>query len=47
MITVNHRESWPGGNLNTPDHRAVGEAAIDAVADAGNPWLFPEPSLEP
>ena len=29
------------------DHRAVGQAAIDAVADAGNRWLFPEPGLEP
>ena len=47
VITVNHRESWPLGNLNTPDHRAVGQAAIDAVADAGNRWLFPEPGVEP
>jgi LmbE family N-acetylglucosaminyl deacetylase len=47
LITVNHRESWPLGNLNTPDHRAVGQAAIDAVADAGNRWLFPENGLEP
>ena len=47
VITGNHRETWPGGNLNTPDHRAVGQAAIDAVADAGNRWLFPEPGLAP
>jgi LmbE family N-acetylglucosaminyl deacetylase len=47
VITGNHRETWPGGNLNSPDHRAVGQATIDAVADAGNRWLFPEPGLEP
>jgi LmbE family N-acetylglucosaminyl deacetylase len=47
VITGNHRLTWPGGNLNTPDHRAVGQAAIDAVADAGNRWIFPEPGLDP
>jgi LmbE family N-acetylglucosaminyl deacetylase len=47
VVTGNHREAWAGGNLNTPDHRAVGQAAIDAVADAGNRWLFPEPGLAP
>ena len=47
LITGNHHPTWPGGNRNTPDHRAVGQAAIDAVADAGNRWLFPEPGLEP
>ena len=47
LITANHHPTWPGGNLNTPDHRAVGQAAIDAVADAGNRWLFPEPGLDP
>ena len=47
VITGNHHRTWPGGNLNTPDHRAVGQAAIDAVADAGNRWLFPEPGLDP
>ena len=47
VITGNHHRTWPGGNLNTPDHRAVGQAAIDAVADAGNRWIFPEPGLDP
>ena len=47
LITGNHHPTWPGGNLNSPDHRAVGQAAIDAVADAGNRWLFPEPGLDP
>ncbi len=47
VVTGNHREAWPGGGLNSPDHRAVGQAAVDAVADAGNRWLFPEPGLAP
>jgi LmbE family N-acetylglucosaminyl deacetylase len=47
VITGNHHPTWPGGNLNTPDHRAVGQAAIDAVADAGNRWLFPAAGLDP
>jgi len=47
LITGNHHPTWPGGNRNTPDHRAVGQAAIDAVADAGNRWLFPLPGLDP
>jgi LmbE family N-acetylglucosaminyl deacetylase len=42
LITVNHRERWPGDGLNMADHRAVGEAAIDAARDAANRWLFPE-----
>jgi LmbE family N-acetylglucosaminyl deacetylase len=42
LVTVNHRETWPGGGLNMADHRVVGEAAIDAVRDAANRWLFPE-----
>jgi LmbE family N-acetylglucosaminyl deacetylase len=36
-----------GGNLNTPDHRAVGQAAIDAVADGRQPVALPEPGLDP
>jgi LmbE family N-acetylglucosaminyl deacetylase len=47
VVTGNHHDTWPGGDLNTPDHRHVGRAAIDAVADAGNRWLFPEPGLAP
>ncbi|SDJ44043.1 PIG-L deacetylase family protein [Streptomyces indicus] len=42
VITLNHHESFGGRFLNTPDHRAVGQAAIDAVGDAGNRWIFPE-----
>ena len=47
VVTGNHHDTWPGGGLNTPDHRHVGRAAIDAVADAANRWLFPEPGLAP
>ncbi|NBE56251.1 PIG-L deacetylase family protein [Streptomyces boluensis] len=43
VITLNHRESWGAGTFwNTPDHVAVGRAALDAVGDAGNRWIFPE-----
>jgi LmbE family N-acetylglucosaminyl deacetylase len=42
VITVNHHETFPGGHLNMADHRVVGQAAIDAVRDAANRWLFPE-----
>lgn len=30
---------FPGGMVNQADHRAVGLATLDAVADAGNRWL--------
>ncbi|WP_329454258.1 PIG-L deacetylase family protein [Streptomyces sp. NBC_01497] len=42
VITVNHRDTWGGVAWNTPDHRAVGRAALDAACDAGNRWIFPE-----
>ncbi|MFI2077925.1 PIG-L deacetylase family protein [Streptomyces triculaminicus] len=43
VITLNHHDTWPGGtHWNTPDHRAVGRAVLDAVADAGNRWIFPD-----
>jgi len=31
-----------GGSVNHADHRAVGLAAIDAVRDAANRWVFPD-----
>jgi len=40
VVTVNHRESYPGGGLNMADHRVTGQAVIDAVRDAGNRWVF-------
>lgn len=33
---------FPGGFVSQADHRAVGMAALDACADAGNRWIFPE-----
>ncbi|MFC8823932.1 PIG-L deacetylase family protein [Streptomyces sp. NPDC057137] len=42
VITLNHRDTWGGTAWNTPDHRAVGRATLDAAGDAGNRWIFPE-----
>ncbi|MFD4985367.1 PIG-L deacetylase family protein [Streptomyces sp. NPDC058374] len=42
VITLNHRDTWGGTYRNTPDHVAVGRAVLDAAADAGNRWIFPE-----
>ncbi|MFI6950330.1 PIG-L deacetylase family protein [Streptomyces sp. NPDC050422] len=42
VITLNHRDTWGGVAWNTPDHCAVGRATLDAAADAGNRWIFPE-----
>lgn len=40
LITSNHHETWPGGGRNMSDHIAIGRAALDAVRDAANRWLF-------
>lgn len=40
VIGVNHRETYGGTSLNMADHRAVGQATIDAVRDAANRWVF-------
>ncbi|MER5324276.1 PIG-L deacetylase family protein [Streptosporangium roseum] len=42
VVTMNHHDTWGGTTWNTPDHRAVGRATLDAAADAGNRWIFPE-----
>lgn len=42
VITLTHAESFPNGGLNQADHRAVGLATLDATADCGNRWIFPE-----
>ncbi|WP_033437680.1 PIG-L deacetylase family protein [Saccharothrix sp. NRRL B-16314] len=47
VITGNHHETFPGGFLNMADHRAVGRAAVDAVRDAANRWVFRDLDLEP
>jgi LmbE family N-acetylglucosaminyl deacetylase len=30
------------GYANSADHRALGQCVLDAVADAGNEWIFPQ-----
>lgn len=42
VVSINFRESWGTGSWNHVDHRVVGEALIDAVRDAANPWVFTE-----
>ncbi len=51
LLTLNHHDTWGGTAWNTPDHRVVGRAVLDAAGDAGNRWIFREPmardGLEP
>ncbi len=48
ILGFNHRENWGSpGSLNSPDHRAVGAALLDAIGDAGNRWIFPGVGGEP
>jgi LmbE family N-acetylglucosaminyl deacetylase len=52
VVTGYFGATWspPGqspGFLNSPDHRALGQAALDAVADAANEWIFPDLPEEP
>jgi LmbE family N-acetylglucosaminyl deacetylase len=42
VLTITPEVSFPNGMLNQADHRAVGLATLDACADAGNRWIFPE-----
>jgi LmbE family N-acetylglucosaminyl deacetylase len=42
ILTLNHHDTWGRGAWNTPDHRSVGRAVLDASGDAGNRWIFPE-----
>lgn len=42
LVIVGPHEALIGDRLNQADHRVVGLAAVDAVADAGNRWIFPE-----
>jgi LmbE family N-acetylglucosaminyl deacetylase len=45
LLLFNHRETWGPGRLNSPDHRNVGRAALDAIGDAGNRWIFADLGL--
>lgn len=50
IITLNYHEKFNSGAWNCADHRVVGLAAVDAVNDAGNPWIFADSAqagLEP
>lgn len=42
VITQTFAERFAGGMLNQADHRVVGREVLDAVAAAGNRWIFPE-----
>ena len=47
VLTMYGGPAWspPGvspGYLNSADHRALTQSVLDAVADAGNEWIFPE-----
>jgi LmbE family N-acetylglucosaminyl deacetylase len=42
VVLGNFADSWPGGGWNSPDHRNTGRAAMDAIGDAGNRWIFPD-----
>jgi LmbE family N-acetylglucosaminyl deacetylase len=47
VVTGYFGATWspPGvspGYVNSADHRALGQCVLDAVADAGNEWIFPE-----
>src|SRR5690625_4876191 len=42
LVLSNYHEHWgEPAYRNSADHRAVGRAALDAVDDAGNRWIFP------
>ncbi|CAM5282165.1 MULTISPECIES: PIG-L deacetylase family protein [Streptomyces] len=42
VVGYNHRDTTHTGRWNTADHRNTGRALLDAVADAGNRWIFPD-----
>ena len=41
VLLFNNRDHWAPGARNSADHQAVGTAALDAISDAGNRWIFP------
>jgi LmbE family N-acetylglucosaminyl deacetylase len=44
ILSINFRDSWGGASWNHADHRAVGRSLLDAVRDAGNPWVMAGPA---
>ncbi len=47
VVVGNLHDTFPGGSWNSPDHRNTGRAAMDAIGDAGNRWIFPEVDAPP
>src|SRR4051812_10726295 len=52
VVTMYGGDTWtpPGVSqvaLNSADHRALTRSVLDAVADAGNEWIFPDLVEEP
>lgn len=45
VMTMNWALEVPWG-INHVDHRAAGLAAVDAIRDADNPWIYPEQLTE-
>jgi LmbE family N-acetylglucosaminyl deacetylase len=41
VVTFNHHDKTYTGKWNSSDHRNTGRAVLDAIADAGNRWIFP------
>jgi LmbE family N-acetylglucosaminyl deacetylase len=46
LVTLNFT-TWGNGYQNSPDHRNLGQAVLDAVGDAANRWIFRDLELEP
>jgi LmbE family N-acetylglucosaminyl deacetylase len=42
LVGMTYADRFAGGFVNQADHRAVGLATVDAKADAGNRWIFPD-----
>lgn len=40
VVSLNFRETFGPGAANMADHRVLGQAVLDGVRDAANPWVF-------
>lgn len=47
VVTFNHHDRWHVPRWNTPDHRNVGRAALDAIGDAANGSIFADLGVAP
>ncbi|WP_026548638.1 PIG-L deacetylase family protein [Arthrobacter sp. Br18] len=41
ILTLNFGDTWGPGRWNSSDHRQLGRAVMDGIADAANEWIFP------